>query len=198
MWEDSGYCWVVLCKNTWFHIRKQLFSSHRIPLGETDAVSPLPALSGPFQVRCDECGAEYTYKRSDLRRYEQELPDSFVPHPLFRPGGDRRRSARSLKQVRMLVRGCGTDAGGFEEKTYAISTSAHGALIGLSASVEVGQRLLLTEPRTQKEMEGRVVHINVPEGGRAEVGVEFLQPSPGISPLKSEAARKQAVQRQAS
>lgn len=198
MWEDSDYCWVVLCKNTWFHLRKHLFSSHRIPLGETDAVAPIPALTGPFPVRCDECGVEYHYKPSDVRRYEQTLPESFTPHPLFRPGGDRRRSSRSLKQVRLLVRGDSGDSGAFEEKTYAISTSSHGALIGLSASVEVGQTLVLMEPRSQKEMESRVVRINMPAGGRAEVGVEFVQPSPKIWSAEFDTAGTSASQRQAS
>ena len=190
MWEDNDYCWVVLCKNTWFHLRKHLFSSHRIPLGETDAVSPLPTLSGRFQVRCDECGAEYLYKPSDVRRYEQELSPSFVPHPLFRPGGDRRRSGRTVKQMRVLVRGT-AENGAFEEKTYTISTSAHGALIGLSANVEVGQTLFLTEPRTQNQLEGRVVRVSVPDGGRTQVGVEFVQPSPKIWTPESEVARNQ-------
>ncbi len=84
MWEDSRYCWVVLCKNHWFHVRKNLFFRHRIPLAETDAVMPRPILEGRFTVRCDECGKEYHYKPSDVRRFEQEPPASFTPHPLFR------------------------------------------------------------------------------------------------------------------
>ena len=42
MWEDANYCWVVLCKNHWFHIRQNIFFRHRIPLGQTHAVTPLP------------------------------------------------------------------------------------------------------------------------------------------------------------
>jgi len=84
MWEDGRYFWVVLCKNYWFHVRKNLFFRHRIPLAETDAVMPLPILKDRFTVRCDECGKEYRYKPSDLLRFEQEPPESFTPHPLFR------------------------------------------------------------------------------------------------------------------
>lgn len=198
MWENSNYCWVVLCKNRWFHLRRNLFSSHRIPLGETDAVTPPPALDASFTVRCDECGAAHLYKPSEVRRYEQEFPNSCTPHPLFQPGGDRRRSGRSKAQMRLVVRGNPGEQGEFEEKTYALSTSAHGALIGLSANVQIGQTLVLMEPRTQKELESRVVHIHAPDGARAQVGVEFLQPAPEILPFKAEAARKPSNQRAAS
>ena len=199
MWENSNYCWVVACKNTWFHLRRNFFSNHRVPLGETDAVSPVPALTGSFPVRCDECGKEYFYKPSDVRRYEQPLPESFVTHPLFRPGGDRRRSERSAKQMRLLVRGGSDETEVFEERTYAVSTSAHGALIGLSANVEVGETLFLTDPRSQKELTGKVVRITVPDSGRAQVGVEFMQPCPEISPLASQEVKKlRDQQRQAS
>lgn len=84
MWEDSHYCWVVLCKNHWFHIRENLFFAHRIPLAETDAITPRPAIDQRFRFKCDSCGKEYLYKPSEVRRCEQELPESFTPHPLFR------------------------------------------------------------------------------------------------------------------
>ncbi len=83
MWEDANYFWVVLCKNFWFHMRQNVFFRHRIPLGETDAVTPLPPLGKHFTVRCDECRKTYTYKPKDVRRIELELPKSFKPHPLF-------------------------------------------------------------------------------------------------------------------
>lgn len=84
MWADSHYVWVVLCKNHWAHLRINLFYRHRIPLAETDPVDPRPVLNGPFRVRCDSCGKEYFYKPSEVLRFEQELPDNFTPHPLFR------------------------------------------------------------------------------------------------------------------
>jgi len=84
MWVDSHYCWVVLCKNHWFHLRQNLFFRHRIPLAETDPVSPRPSLEGRFRVQCDDCRKEYFYQPSEVLKYEQELSDSFTPHPLFR------------------------------------------------------------------------------------------------------------------
>ena len=83
MWEDSNYCWVVLCKNHWFHMRQNVFFRHRIPLAQTDAVDALPSLGKHFTVQCDECKKGYTYKPKDVRRVELELPESFKPHPLF-------------------------------------------------------------------------------------------------------------------
>ena len=84
MWDDINYCWVVLCKNHWFHMRKNLFFRHRIPLGETDAVSPPPSLHAGFKVRCDACRKEYEYEPSDLLRHEVKPEETFTPHPLFR------------------------------------------------------------------------------------------------------------------
>jgi hypothetical protein len=83
-WQDIYYYWVVLCKNYFFHMRQNLFFRHKIPLAATDPYAPVPPLDGPFKVRCDDCGKTYTYKRSDVRRYEQEITKSFTPHPLFR------------------------------------------------------------------------------------------------------------------
>jgi hypothetical protein len=84
MWADSHYVWVVLCKNHWAHLRINLFYRHRIPLAETDPVAARPSLNALFKVRCDECGKENLYKPSEVLRFEQELPDNFTPHPLFR------------------------------------------------------------------------------------------------------------------
>jgi hypothetical protein len=174
MWEDNNYCWVVLCKNRWSHFRQNLFTSHRIPLGEADGVMPPPPLDGRFRVRCDGCGKEYLYKPSDVRRYEQELPDGFVPHPLFRLEGERRRSKRSLKKLRVVVRGESADNGTFQEDASAISVSDNGALIVLSAN----------------ELQGQVVRVGQAHGGRAQVGVEFAESSPDFWPAEATLARQ--------
>jgi eukaryotic-like serine/threonine-protein kinase len=81
-WQDITYSWVVLCKNYFFRMQQNLFFRHRIPLAYTDPYSPVPEIDGPFEVRCDNCGKTYVYKRRDLRRYEGEVP-KFKTHPLF-------------------------------------------------------------------------------------------------------------------
>ena len=84
MWEDSSYCWAVVCKNYIYHIPRNFIYRHKIALAETDAVTSRPPINGPFKARCDMCGKEYLYKPSDVLRVERELPEGFVPHPAFR------------------------------------------------------------------------------------------------------------------
>ncbi len=84
MYDTNSYCWAVICKNKWFHRQENLHYGHKIPLSSTDAFSPPPTLNAPFAVRCDGCGKKYLYRPAELVRYELELPESFVPHELFR------------------------------------------------------------------------------------------------------------------
>ena len=98
MWENPDYCWIVLCKNHWFHMRQSFLTRHRIPLAETDAVTPLPRLPKHFTVQCDQCRKRYTYKPEDVLRSELELPESFKPHHLFLEEPETIGSARSKEQ----------------------------------------------------------------------------------------------------
>ena len=98
MWEDANYCWVVLCKNHWFHMRQSFLVRHRIPLAETDAFASLPPLPKHFTVRCDECRKIYTYRPQDVLRSELELPKSFNTHRLFQEEPQPIDSARSKAQ----------------------------------------------------------------------------------------------------
>jgi hypothetical protein len=208
MWEDNSYCWVVLCKNNWFHYRQSLSSKHKIPLAETDAYAPPPTIQNSFRVRCDECHKEYLYKPSELLRHDQELPAAFNPHPLFQPefmpraveltepkavefatGADRRRSERLSLNVGLIVRGESPEREGFLEPTFTISVSAHGALVVMSTKVRVGQTLFLRNPATQKEAEGRVTRFGPLKGNQVQVGINFTRPSltfwPAVFPPKS-------------
>ena len=57
---------------------------HKILLGEADAYSSLPMLPDKIEVRCDGCGEEYSYKQKEIMRDEIQIPETFVPHPLFK------------------------------------------------------------------------------------------------------------------
>ena len=206
MWEDPHYCWVVVCKNHWFHLRQNLFYGHKIPLAEADVYGPPPTLKTSFTVRCDDCHKEYRYKPSELMRHEQELPESFIPHPLFRqdavPGADemagqhanepvsgpeRRRSQRLPLDVGLVVRGISLENGPFQEEAFTISVSAHGALMLLSTKVALRQTLFLKNPRTLNETEVRVARFGPPHAGLAqvEVGIEFARPAPMFWPVEA-------------
>ena len=82
-WDDASYCWVVVCKNKRSHRHGGAAFANKIPLAETDAVSPMPAISGSFLVRCPDCGTEYSYDPKDVLKVELDVVDSFTPHPLF-------------------------------------------------------------------------------------------------------------------
>jgi len=84
VWEDNSYFWVVTCKNHLYHIPRNFIYRHKILLAETDAVASRPPVRDPFKVRCDICGMEYIYRPSEVLRIEREIPEGFVPHPLFR------------------------------------------------------------------------------------------------------------------
>jgi len=90
MSERPNYCWIVTCKNHLFHQQREYlyfrhpYITHRIPLAPTDAFAPLPTLDDHFLVQRNECGATYTYTPAEVCRAEQELPESFTSHPLFK------------------------------------------------------------------------------------------------------------------
>ncbi|HEX4642692.1 MAG TPA: hypothetical protein VH161_04465, partial [Candidatus Acidoferrales bacterium] len=56
--------------------------------------------------------------------------------------------------------------------------NVHGALVLLAGKVTKGQKLALTNRATQLEQECRVASIGAQSGGKTQIGVEFLQPSP--------------------
>ncbi len=65
-----------------------------------------------------------------------------------------------------------------------MTVSAHGALLTLKGAVSRGQKLVLTNPRTEQDAECRVVHVEVNAKGLTEVAIEFATPFPrfwGIS-----------------
>jgi len=161
----------LVSSSPWF------FEGHQIPLRQTDSLETLPIVNDSLPVYCSDCGKEYVYKASEIRKSRYKGPVSFTPHPLFQLDKGRRRSRRWLQDVRLIVRGESRENVTFEEKTYATSVSTHGALMILSKTVEEGQMLSLINPRTQDEIEGRVVRFGPSYRGLPQVGVEFVRPA---------------------
>ena len=83
-WDGpEQYMWVVICKNRKFHHQQNIYSGHKIALGETDAFETPPDVGISLKVRCDACGEEDTYHATDLMRLKMELSPTFKPHPMF-------------------------------------------------------------------------------------------------------------------
>ncbi len=109
-----------------------------------------------------------------LQLYLAPMPDQHSTPS--RAGSERRRSQRVLKDVPLIVRGETTDKRPFEEETFTIAVSVHGALLVLAAKVELGQRLVLLNPNTWDERECHVAFLGPPYAGLSQVGLEFTGP----------------------
>jgi hypothetical protein len=96
----------------------------------------------------------------------------------FSNPAERRRSQRLLLDVALIVRGESIEGQPFQEETFTISVSDHGALLVLAAKVVLGQTVLLVNAQTHNEKEGRVARFGSLYGGLAQVGVEFARPAP--------------------
>jgi len=95
---------------------------------------------------------------------------------------DRRRSPRRLQDVPLIVRGETAESQPFIEETFTISVSAHGALVLLAHKVSLGQTIVLVNPGSKLEQEGRISRLGNPYGGLAQVAVDFSRPVPEFWP----------------
>jgi hypothetical protein len=95
------------------------------------------------------------------------------------PETGRRRSQRVILTLSVTVRTEGAPKeSSFEEETQTLLVNLHGALILLKGKVAKGQKLRLTNRRTKEEQLCQVATVSPGTGGKAQVGVEFLKPSP--------------------
>jgi hypothetical protein len=93
---------------------------------------------------------------------------------------DRRDGLRHPHIVPVLVYGSGVDKQPFHEEVDTIDAGEHGCLILLETPVVRGQRLVLTNARTQAEQECRVVHARQTSSGKTRVGLVFLSAAPSF------------------
>jgi len=89
-----------------------------------------------------------------------------------------RRSRRVPAQLPVVVQGKLTNETPFVDPTRAVVLSAHGCLITLSASVRLGDRLILRNVANREEQDCRVVYLGEKQGGRTEVGLRFKTAAP--------------------
>jgi hypothetical protein len=103
---------------------------------------------------------------------------SLSPAGTFLTGQNRRRSTRVLLKVAVHISGTLPDGNIFQEEAWSLFVSAHGALLSVSIALPVGMELTLTHKPTRKSVKCKSVFLGKPQGDKAQVGIEFLRPSP--------------------
>ncbi len=93
-------------------------------------------------------------------------------------GKGQRRSKRLPLQVPVLVYGRDTDNVPFHEPARMLSLNQNGGLLALSAKVRQGHTILVVNRTTVEERECRIISVLVGQGGKRNVGIEFVQPAP--------------------
>jgi len=91
---------------------------------------------------------------------------------------DRRADLRHPHSATLLVYGLDVEKQPFHEETETLDANDEGCLLALETVVVCGQRLFLTNMRTQAELECRVVHVGQRIKDRTRVGVAFASPAP--------------------
>jgi len=97
-----------------------------------------------------------------------------------------RRSQRVCLRLPIVVlrEGPGTNVASEETKTLIVN--AHGALIQLALTVEIGQLLGIKNSLTMEELLCRVIHLGAEHSGKREVApsLKFLPRVSGESPFR--------------
>jgi hypothetical protein len=89
-----------------------------------------------------------------------------------------RRSSRVFTRIPVRATGKNADGRKFQQNSQTIVINAHGGLLYLQETPDVGADLVLINPATEEEQECRVVYVGDTSDRGTRVGVEFLSPSP--------------------
>jgi hypothetical protein len=89
-----------------------------------------------------------------------------------------RRSQRLMLKMAVAIAGPKASGGNFVEQTITEVVNAHGALIHLKEPVSDGQQLRIRNAKTGEEQSCKVIGVGQSVEGKAEVGIEFLEPAP--------------------
>ena len=92
--------------------------------------------------------------------------------------GPVRRSQRLLLTIHVVVGGFQPSGAAFAEESITQVVNAHGALILMKQSVNIGDHLRLRNVKTGEEVGCKVVDVGERVDHKCGVGVEFDQPSP--------------------
>jgi hypothetical protein len=89
-----------------------------------------------------------------------------------------RRSSRVFTRISVQVKGRAIDGRKFRDNSQTIVINAHGGLLYLQETLEMGTELVVTNPITEEDQECRVVYVGDTTNRGTRVGVEFLSPNP--------------------
>jgi len=92
----------------------------------------------------------------------------------------RRRSMRVLLSIPVIVAGKNPKGADFKEDTRTLVVNAHGALVALAAQLPAGQKVVVTNVSTQQSAECTVAYIGSTQGGKMQMGLEFVNPAPSF------------------
>lgn len=101
----------------------------------------------------------------------------------MRASTGQRRSERVLIDVPLII--SAEDKQAFQEETFTLVVSAHGALVMLATRVALGQKVVLTNPKNLDEREGTVAYVGPAYAGLARVGIQFSKPAPDFWAIES-------------
>jgi hypothetical protein len=111
-----------------------------------------------------------------MRTNQRQTEISKAKDSTVAPG--HRRSKRVILDVPLAIRGEAEDNRPFQEETFTMTVSAHGALVVLERKVRLGQKVLLMNPKNWDEREGTITFLGPCYAGLWKVGIQFAQPSP--------------------
>ena len=114
---------------------------------------------------------------SEIASFQMSVPVDLVPaaHRVI----DQRKSGRADIYVPLFVYGYTSGDEPFHEETHTLDVSTYGGLLRLDAPVCSGQKLLLQNRVSKREMECIVVRL-VKQAKRTYVGVAFESSAPGF------------------
>ena len=118
-----------------------------------------------------------------LKNAERQRSASFLPESASVEG----RQAAGCPQgnhttswVPVFVYGHATDGEPFHEEALALRVSGKEGLLALAVGVSYGQKLLLTDQRTEEEQVCRVVYVGPQYPGKNAVIIEFARAAAGL------------------
>ena len=89
-----------------------------------------------------------------------------------------RRSPRVAIDMPVEIVGQSVNGKAFRQETRTTVVNAHGAHLVLTTTTEIEVSIILKNKKTGAEVQCRVVYQKRMEGGKAELGVEFVDPQP--------------------